>query len=68
MMWRIKIQAFGFNRVGSVEEVFIQKCEGYEISFSDEEFALPEDIYQLDCSDKDKALITSLFFFFPETV
>lgn len=56
-----KNSSIGFNRVGSVEEVFIQKCEVYEISSSDDEFTLPEDIHQLDCSDKDKALITSLF-------
>lgn len=45
-----KNSSIGFNRVGSVE-----------ISSSDDEFTLPEDVYQLDCSEKDKALITSLF-------
>lgn len=53
--------SIGFNCVGSVEEVFVQKCEVYEIFFSDDDFMLLEDIYQFDCSEKDKVLI--IFFF-----
>ena len=51
-----------FNRVGNVEEVFIhQNCESSEITLPDTKFELPDDLFQLDCSNEEKSLITALF-------
>jgi hypothetical protein len=50
-----------FNRTGSVEEIFIQQCEVSEVTSLDEKFDLPDDIYQLECSEHEKKLITALF-------
>jgi transposase InsO family protein len=53
--------SIGFNRTGSVEEIFIQQCKVSEVASLDENFDLPDDIYQLDCSEQEKTLITALF-------
>jgi hypothetical protein len=53
--------SIGFNHTGSVEEIFIQLCEVPEVASLDEHFDLPDDIYQLDCSENEKTLITALF-------
>ena len=52
-----------FNRVGTVEEIFIkQKCDISEVTTSDNvNFKLPEDIYKLDCTADEKAMITNCF-------
>lgn len=52
----------GFNRVGNTEEIFIQPSHAInEITLPETPFDLPEDIFQLDCSEEEKSLITSLF-------
>ena len=52
-----------FHRVGTVKEIFIkQKCDISEVTSSDNaNFKLPEDIYKLDCTADDKAMITDCF-------
>jgi hypothetical protein len=54
--------SISFNRIGSVEEIFIKtKSDVCEQSCLNPEFRSKKDIYHPDCSDEEKSLITSLF-------